>query len=239
MWFTAVVAGAVAADPTPGLLLPSAAPAPAGSGEVSLSAGHGQLLLLGASGLAGGTVRGGWAPSDVVYLDLAAGGAVDWTDGCPGLAFGGFCRPEQTGGLGLAGSVRARWALTDGFALAPVAGAFGILREGVGTVGGAAGVALEGGGRKVRADLTLMVAVGAEVEGSRYSADGVAVVPVGEGGVTFLLGDERRHAVRVGVAELAPTVSWRYEGDRWFVGAGLVGLPVVAGGEHVTVGLRF
>jgi hypothetical protein len=33
-----------------------------------------------------------------------------------------------------------------------------------------------------------------------------------------------RRPVPLGLAELVPDVSWRYQGDRWFVGAGLTGL---------------
>lgn len=226
---------AAAADPSPTLLLPSAAPAPAGTAELGLSFGHGTLSLLGTDTVAiGSSLRAGWAPSDAVWLEAGLGGDVRSAESC-GLFPGGACADPETfadGGLSL--SARYRAPMTDGLAVAPFAGAFlvgGGRRTGP-AVGGALGLAVEGGGRRVRGDLSLGLAAG--VADGRF--DGL---PVGEGGVTFLLGSGRRHALRIGLAELVPDLSWRCEADRWFLGAGVSGVPFAAGAERLEVGWRF
>lgn len=224
---------AAAADPTPTVLLPSAAPATRGTTEAALSIGHGSLSLLGGdTSLGGATLRAGWAPSDEVWVDTAVGGDLRSSQSC-GIVPGGSCSDPRLGGDGAVGvSARYRWAPTDGFAVAPVAGVFAAVSDTGPMGGGAVGLAMEGGGRHVRGDLTLMLAGGV----TEYGPD---FFPVGEGGVSFRIGREERHTLRVGLVELAPDLSWRTEGDWWFVGAGLTGIPVVAGAERVVVGLRF
>ena len=226
------VSVAVASDPSPTTLLPSAASAAQGSAEVGLSLGHGTLGVIGTETVVGGAaVRAGWAPSEAVWLELGVGGAGGPATSC-GIMPGGSCSDSVWSGGGVALSGRYRVAVSPGFAIAPFVGGFAGASSYSAGGGGAAGLALEGGGRRVRGDLSLALAGGV--------ADGTFdLFPIGEGGVSFLIGSERRHALRVGVVEVAPELSWRYEADRWFAGAGLTGIPFVAGAERIVVGLRF
>lgn len=226
-----LASAALAADPTPTAVLPSAAPAPGGTGEVALTLGHGALLdFLGSSTqLYGVGLRAGWAPTDEVRFELAAGADVRDATSC-GLWYGS-CSDDSGAEGGLALSARYRIAPTRGFALAPIVGVFAA--QGLDTaVGGAVGVAVEGGGDRVRGDLSLMCGVG-------VMAGVPGVVPAGEGGVSLLVGRERRHALRLGVVEVVPDLSWRYEGKGWMVGAGVTGLPFYAGGERIVGGVLF
>ncbi|MCA9494655.1 MAG: hypothetical protein KC656_02095 [Myxococcales bacterium] len=235
-WWTAA---ALAADPSPGLLLPSAGPAEAGDVEVAVVGGHVGLDLLGTTTVGGGGgLRASWAPTDRWWFEVSGGALAGETRTCALLIVGtggGGCSDPETW-VGGASSIAGRVLLarSPGFGLAAIGGLAGGADEdglfGVGVLG----LAVEGGSERVRVDLSMTGAIWqAEDEPHPW------LLPVGEGGVSLLLGTEARHRLRFGLAELAPDASWRYDADRWFVGAGVTGLPVLAGAERLEVGARF
>lgn len=226
LWFST----AFAADPTPGGALPSAAPVARGEVQVSLTGVHYRVALFGADEGAGAAIRVGAAPTDALWVEVAVGMvAASWYS-C-GL-YGGCSETRWRTGTALAAAARLRLLDDPNFSVAPVVVGFADPLAGSWYAGG--GLGLEGGSRRVRADLTVVVGPGMLGQGV-----GVDVVPVGELGVTFRVGAAMRHALRIGVAELVPDLSYRYEADRWFVEAGITGAPFAAGAERVQLGARF
>lgn len=228
MWWWLSVARA--ADPSPGVGLPSAVAVDAGAGEVSITAAHATIDFLGTTEGGGLSLRAGYAPIDRMWVEVAAAGVYSENTSC-GL-FGG-CSETQVSGAGLAGvSFRYNVVQLPQFAMAPVAVGFADPWGELYGFGG--GVALEGGSRRVRGDLSAVV-IAVVDEGS----PAMLPVPVGELGVSFRIGSEYRHQIRVGIVEVLPDVSWRYEADAWFLELGVTGVPLVAGAERVEVGWRF
>lgn len=226
LWFP----GAFAADPTPGGALPSAAPVPRGEVQLSFTGVHYRVALLGSEEGGGGAIRVGAAATDALWVEVAVGAVANSGYSC-GL-FGPCSETRWRTGTGVAAAARLRVFDDPNFSLAPVVATFADPLNESWYAGG--GVGLEGGGRRVRADLTVVVGPGALGQGRA-----VDVVPVGELGLTFRAGAALRHAVRIGVAEVAPDLSYRYEAERWFVEAGITGLPLAAGAERLQLGARF
>lgn len=189
---------ALATDADPGLLFPGASPMAGGTGELGLSAGFAQPGFGGPVGL-GVHGQGGYAPTDEIAVTVQ-----------------GMLGENGGGMLALGG--RYRFAIGEGFAVAPFA---------LVTSTGPAelpmlmpGVALEGGWRHVRFDLAVpIVAIG--VDG------GWQGVMLSEGGLSIVLG---QHRVRVGSTTIAsPTVSYRWTNDQFYVEAAYADLAWAAG----------
>lgn len=201
---------AYATELTPSSLLPSAAPAEAGTGEVAVG---GQALAFTINGPAGagsvGYIRGQVAVTDWLTLSgMGGGGALDGTFGQ------GFDTAEGVVVGGGAVSVRVlRGAHFNAGLFA--GGGYGQSIAGTAAELGMVGVALEGGDR-VRGDLSLP-AVYIHVDGfdvgTQFSI--IESVALAEAGVSWDLGDHDR--LRIGKG-LGPAVSakWTHASNAWY-----------------------
>jgi hypothetical protein len=212
-----------AADPAPGTLLPSAVAMEAGHGEVSVTAAHGNVLW---SQYSGAVARVGVAFTDRGWVEGSAVMTYDHTT-CGSLL--GACDAATVGG----GAFAARYNVVQdehvGFGPVLVGVAMGD-----GTVFLGEGLASELGGRRVRWDLTAVVLHEPFAE--------IAVLPfpvLVETGVSFRIGPQLAHQIRIGVFEVLPDLSYRFEQRRFFVEVGVAGIPGAIFEERLEVGLRF
>jgi hypothetical protein len=218
-----------AGDPTPALVHMSATPVEAGDGELSLDgfvttpASYGGVSVL-------------FAPADRVALR--------------GQLFATECEdcevPGQRSQLGVA------WDLTTGdtFNFAPtlqVSAGTSVqdmgwdieiwedssARESSSEIVLMPGLALEGGSKHLRYDLSASLPVWLMRPGEAYTQEELLLAWAGEAGLTARLGKEEHHALRLGTTSILPSVSYRYEGGPFFVEAG-----VVLGGARAQLGVR-
>jgi hypothetical protein len=184
---------------------------------VAMGAGHGEVSISSGrffadlDGNSFVTARFGVAPTDRLWIEVA--GVHQY-------------RTDLALGLATAGMASVRYDVIERpeLAVAPLAL---IIVGAEGVVVPSAGVAIEGGGVRVRGDFTVVSGWG----------DGVPVIL--EGGVSYRWGPLSEHTVRLGVAELLPDLSYRFERRNWFAELGVTGAPPLLGGVRAEIGVRF
>lgn len=220
-------------DAQPGHVLPGAVPAD--QATVTAAAGAGTIIE-NYFGVASGEFKGD------VALGAFVQGTAALTDrlavNVGGALLGMDLGQEATWGF----TFGARYNLVEGdtFRLAPFLASARWAWEGI--EGAAAGLALEGGGDRVRWDLSLPL-VGVMSDRAKDCPGCYEVQPYmpifGEAGVSVALGEH--DLLRVGTTSAAPNVAWRHLRERWFLGATLVVVPAYRFSEiaSVSAGVRW
>jgi len=224
---------ALASTSDPGLAHPDAAPTP--GGEVTVSMGLGTLAVVDFHSdrtdltlEPAAELHGSWAITNGLRIDAAAGGT-------PG-GFGKFEKQQIDPFLHLG----ARWVVArpGGIGIAPFAD---VTKTSVNSGFASAGVALEGGGERLRFDaaLPLMVRTDTASRSGDVHLYGplMALATTGELGLSWHATDH--HGLRLGLISIMPNLSWCWAGGSWFGDVTVATLPVsidplqVLAGAHV------
>ncbi len=212
------VAPAIALPCHSGFLHPDAAETPRGEGAVGAGAGVLATPRLGAINddrldldldpMPVAEVRAGYAITDSLRVDGALGF----------IRYGeGLLEPLAQAGM------RYVVARPAGIGFAPYVD-FTMVERNIWLA--TAGLAVEGGGERIRFDIALSP-VGIMDQGSRSGSSDLYLPPLsllfGELGITWQVTE--RHGLRLGTVSIAPSLTWDWAGEGWFADAMFAMLP--------------